>query len=161
VQVHAELVDQVEPHERPTEASAAPDDDVAVAATHEIVDLFCRVTSGDGGAGPLGRPQSPGEDDLARGVHDAGKRVAGRRQGSGHALVGGAAHDVRVCALVNADLLLQVRGVDGQAETELPVLGALVGEKAVQRVHEHPRNQLAHDQNSSVSIRAQSHVRAS
>jgi hypothetical protein len=27
--------------------------------------------------------------------------------------------------------LLQVRGVDGQAEAELPVLGALVGEKAV------------------------------
>ena len=44
-----------------------------------------------------------------------------------HALVGGAAHDVRVRALVNADLLLQVRRVDGQAEAELPVLGALVG----------------------------------
>jgi hypothetical protein len=32
-QVHAELVDQVEPHERPPEADAAPDDDMAVAAT--------------------------------------------------------------------------------------------------------------------------------
>jgi hypothetical protein len=68
---------------------------------------------------------------LARGVHDAGERVVGRRQGSGHALVSGAAHDVRVRALVNADLLLQVCRVDGQAEAELPVLGALVGEKAV------------------------------
>src|SRR5215218_4456681 len=88
------------------------------------------VTSGDGGVGPLGRPESPREDDLARGVHDAGERVVGRRQGSGHALVSGAAHDVRVRALVHADLLLQVCRVDGQAEAELPVLGALVGEKA-------------------------------
>ena len=43
---------------------------------------------------------------------------------------------------------LWAAGFDGQAEAELPVLGALVGEKAVQRVHERPRNQLPHDQNS-------------
>jgi hypothetical protein len=79
--------------------------------------------------------------------------VVGRRQGSGHALVGGAAHDVRVRALVKAEFLLQVCRVDGQAEAELSVLGALVGEKAVERVHEHPRNQLPHDQNSMVSGR--------
>src|SRR5215207_5530118 len=64
VQVQAELVDQVEPHERPPEADAAPDHDVAVAASPELVDLFCRVTSGDGGVGPLGRPQGPGETTL-------------------------------------------------------------------------------------------------
>src|SRR5215218_4159632 len=114
VQVQAELIDQVEPHERPPEANSAPDDDVAVAASPELVDLFCRVTHGDGGVGPLGGPQSPGEDDLARGVHDAGERVVGRRQGSGHGLVGGAAHDVRVRALVNVDLLLQGRGSTGR-----------------------------------------------
>src|SRR5664279_6247759 len=39
VQVQAELVDQVEPHERPPEANAAPDHDVAVAASLELVDL--------------------------------------------------------------------------------------------------------------------------
>ena len=132
MQVQAELVDQVEPHERPPEANAAPGYDVAVAASPELVDLFCRVPSGDGGVGPLGRPQGPGEDDLARGVQDAGERVVGRRQGSGHALVGGAAHDVRIRALVKAEFLLRVCRVDGQAEAELPVLGALVGEKAVE-----------------------------
>jgi hypothetical protein len=52
--------------------------------------------------------------------------MVGRRQGPGHALVGGAAHEVRVRALVKADLLLRLRLVDGQAEAELPVLGALV-----------------------------------
>jgi hypothetical protein len=46
------------------------------------------------------RPRSPGEDGLARGVHDAGERVVGCR-------------------------------IAGQAEAELPALGALVGEKAV------------------------------
>src|SRR5438067_12466927 len=40
VQVQAELVDQVEPHERPPEAHAAPDHDVAVSALPELVDLF-------------------------------------------------------------------------------------------------------------------------
>ncbi len=59
-----ELVDQVEPHERPPEADAAPDHDVGVAALPELVDLFCRVTGGDGGVGPVGRLQCPGEDDL-------------------------------------------------------------------------------------------------
>jgi hypothetical protein len=49
MQVKAELVDQVESHERPPEAHAAPDHDVAVAALPELVDLFERVTSGDGG----------------------------------------------------------------------------------------------------------------
>jgi hypothetical protein len=48
-QAQLELVDQVEPHERQPEADAAPDHDVAVAALPELVDLFCRVTSGDGG----------------------------------------------------------------------------------------------------------------
>src|SRR6266567_8582928 len=57
-----------------------------------------------------------------------------------------------VRAVVEAELLLLVLRVDGQAEAELPVLGALVGEKAVERVHEHPRNQLPHDQNSMVSV---------
>src|ERR1700693_2605269 len=71
-----ELVDQVEPHERPPEADAAPDHDVAVAAQPELVDLVCRVTSGDGGAGPVGCLQGPGEDDLARGGQDRGERVA-------------------------------------------------------------------------------------
>jgi hypothetical protein len=60
-------------------------------------------------------PQGPGEDDLAPGVHDAGERVVGgRRQGSGHALVGGAAHEVRVRALVNVEFLLPLRRVDGR-----------------------------------------------
>lgn len=68
---------------------------------------------------------------------------------------------MRVRALVNVELLLQGRGVERQAEAEVPVLGALVGEKAVQLVREHPRNQLPQDQNSSVSIRTLSHVRAS
>jgi hypothetical protein len=36
----------------------------------------------------------------------------------------------------------------GQAEAELPLLSALVGEKAVEGVHEHARNQLPHGQNS-------------
>jgi hypothetical protein len=45
-QVQAELVDQVEPHERPPEAHAARDHDVAVSALLERVDLFFRVTSG-------------------------------------------------------------------------------------------------------------------
>ena len=74
-----ELVDQVEPHERPPEADAAPDHDVAVAALPELVDLFCRVTGGDGGVGPVGRLQGPGEDDLAPGVQDVGERVVGGR----------------------------------------------------------------------------------
>src|SRR5215472_8369726 len=87
VQAQAELVDQVEPHERPPEADAAPGHDVAVAALPEFVDLLCGVASGDGGAGPVGRRQGPGEDDLAPGVQDAGPRVVGGRcQGPGHAL---------------------------------------------------------------------------
>src|SRR6202030_2884222 len=89
VQVQAELVDQVELHERPPEANAAPDHDVAVAALPELVDLFERVTSGDGGVGPLGRLQGPGEDDLAPGVQDRGERVVGGRccHGPGNAPV--------------------------------------------------------------------------
>jgi hypothetical protein len=43
--------------------------------------------------------------------------------------------------------------VFGQVEAELPKLGALVGEKAVERVVEHCRYQLPHDQNSMVSGR--------
>ena len=76
---HLELVDQVELHERPPEADAAPDHDVAVATLSELVDLFCRVTGGDGGVGPLGRLQGPGEDDLAPGVQDVGERMVGGR----------------------------------------------------------------------------------
>src|SRR5207245_2281317 len=104
-QAHLELVDQVEPHERPPEADAAPDHDVTVAASPELVDLFCRVTSGDGGVGPVGRRQGPGEDDLARGVQDVGERVVGGRcHGPGDALVGGTAHDVRVRATEKLEL---------------------------------------------------------
>src|SRR5215211_1063040 len=40
-----------------------------------------------------------------------------------------------------------------QVEAELPKLGALVGEKAVERVVEHRRYQLPHDQTSLVSGR--------
>src|SRR5207248_9968360 len=83
----------------------------------------------------------------------AGARVVRRRRGFGHGLVGGAAHDVRVRALEEVDMLLLLGRVLGQAEAELPVLGALVGEQAVERVHEHPRNQLPHDQTSMVSGR--------
>ena len=43
--------------------------------------------------------------------------------------------------------------VFGQVESELPKLGALVGEKAVERVVEHRRYQLPHDQTSLVSGR--------
>src|SRR5436190_845814 len=150
-QAQLELVDQVEPHERPPEADAAPDDDVAVAALPELVDLFDRVTSGDGGVGPIGRLQGPGEDDLARGVQDVGERVVGGRccHGPGDGLVGGAAHDVRVRAAEKVELLRVVGlTVFGQAEAELPKLGALVGEKAVDRVVEHCRYELPHDRNS-------------
>jgi hypothetical protein len=38
------------------------------------------------------------EKTTLRGVHDAGERVVGRRQGSGHGLVEDAAHDVRANA---------------------------------------------------------------
>src|SRR6185369_14258901 len=76
-QAQPELVDQVEFHERPPEADAAPDHDVAVAASPELVDLFRHVTGGDRGVGPLGRLQGPGEDDLAPGVQDIGERVVG------------------------------------------------------------------------------------
>src|SRR5215470_1486454 len=154
-QAQLELVDQVEPHERPPEADAAPDHDVAVAASPELVDLFCRVSSGDGGVGPVGRLQGPGEDDLARGVQDGGERVVGGRcHGLGDALVGGAAHDVRVRALDEVELRRFVGlTVFGQGEAELPKLGALVGEKAVEGIVEHCRYQLPHDQNSMVSAR--------
>jgi hypothetical protein len=81
VHVQAELVDQVELRERPPEANAAPDDDVAVATSPERVDLFSRVTSGDGGVAPLGRREGLRED-LPRGIQDVGERVVGgRRQG--------------------------------------------------------------------------------
>src|SRR5438093_7782525 len=154
-QAQLELVDQVEPHERPPEAHAAPDHDVAVAASPELVDLFCRVTSGDGGVGPVGRLQGPGEDDLAPGVQDVGERVVGGRcHGPRDALVGGAAHDVRVRALDKVELRRVVGlTVFGQVEAELPKLGALVGEKAVERVVEHRRYELPHDQTSLVSGR--------
>src|SRR3954452_20906250 len=82
------------------------DQDVAVAAEPELVDLFYRVTSGDGGVGPVGRLQGPGEDDLAPGVQDRGEGVVGGRccHGPGDGLVGGAAHDVRVRALEKVEL---------------------------------------------------------
>src|SRR5947208_13619704 len=67
-QAQLEFVDQIEPHERPPEADAAPDHDVALAALPELVALFCRVTSGDGGVCAVCRPQGPGEDGLGPGV---------------------------------------------------------------------------------------------
>jgi hypothetical protein len=48
------------------------------------------------------------------------------------AFVGVAAHEVRVRAQVHVEFRLRLRRVVGQAEAELPVLGALVGEKAVE-----------------------------
>src|SRR5215216_5460709 len=78
----------------------------------------------------------------------------GRCHGRGDALVGGAAHDVRVRALEKVELRRVVGlTVFGQVEAELPKLGALVGEKAVERVVEHRRYQLPHDQTSLVSGR--------
>jgi hypothetical protein len=54
---------------------------VAVATSPERVDLFSRVTSGDGGVAPLGRREGLRED-LPRGIQDVGERVVGgRRQG--------------------------------------------------------------------------------
>src|SRR5689334_649222 len=41
---HAELVNQVELHERPKEPNPAPDQDVPVAAVPELFDLVRRVT---------------------------------------------------------------------------------------------------------------------
>src|SRR4029450_4012379 len=62
---------------------------------------------------------------------------------------GGAAHDVRVRAPEEVELR-RVVGITvfGQVEAELPKLGALVGEKPVERVVEHRRYQLPHDQTS-------------
>src|SRR6266536_1956188 len=100
---------------------------MAVAASPELVDLLCRVTSGDGGVGPVGGLQRVGEDDLARGVQDvADGVVGGRGERGGHGLVGDAAHDVRVRALVTVEFLHLVRRVVRQAEAEPPVLGAVV-----------------------------------
>src|SRR6516165_11385804 len=53
----------------------------------------------------------------------------------------------RLLVVVRAAVLVE------QVEAELEVLGALVGEKAVERVVEHQRDQLPHDQNSLVSGR--------
>jgi hypothetical protein len=121
-----------------------------VAAQPELVDLVRRGTGGDRGIGPVGRPQRPREDDLAPGVQDVGERmVGGRGHDPGDALVGGAAHDVRVRALEKVELHGVIGlTVFGQVEAELLVLGALVGEKAVERVVEHRRYQLPHDQTS-------------
>jgi hypothetical protein len=46
---------------------------------------------------------------------------------------------VRERALVNLEFLLRLRRVVGQAEAKLRVLGALVGEKAVERVERSSR----------------------
>ena len=55
---------------------------------------------------------------------------------------------VRVRALEKVELRRVVGlTVFGQVEAELPELGALVGEKAVERVVEHRRDQLPHHQN--------------
>src|SRR3954447_20425305 len=51
---HLKLVDQVEPHERPPKANAAPHHDVTIAALPQRVHLFGCVTSGDRGVGPIG-----------------------------------------------------------------------------------------------------------
>jgi len=123
-------------------------DDVTVAALPELVDLFGRVTGGDRGVGPPGRLQGPGEDGLAPGVQDAGERVVGGRRchGPGDRLVGGATHDVRVRAPEKVELHRVVGlTVPGLVEAELPKFRALVGEKAVERVVEHRRDQLPHD----------------
>jgi len=65
----------------------------------------------------------------------------------------GATHDVRVRALEEFELR-RIVGliVFGLVEAELPEVGALVGEKAIQRVVEHRRNQLPHDRHSMVSV---------
>src|SRR4029077_15608085 len=121
---------QVELHERSKEADAAPDQDVAVASLPELLDLFCRVTSGDRGVRPLRRLQGPGEDDLAPGGQDAGERMVGGRlrHGPGDGLVGGAAHDVRVRALEEVEVRRIVGLTDlGEVEAEVPKIGALVG----------------------------------
>jgi hypothetical protein len=62
-----------------------------------------------------------------------------------HGLVGGTTHDVRVRALVGVDPLLRLRRVVRDAEAELPELGDLIGDDGIQRVQEHPRDQLAHN----------------
>jgi hypothetical protein len=72
------------------------------------------------------------------------------------ALVGGAAHDVRVRALEEVERLVVVARAAGlveQLEAEPVVLGALVGQKAVQRVVEHQRDQRSHNQSSLGSRR--------
>ncbi len=150
-----DLVDEVELHERPPEADAAPDDDVTVAAASERVDLLGRVTRGDRGVGPVGRLQSPGEDDLPRSVQDLGEGMVGRgRHGFGDALVGGAAHDVRMRAPEKLEVSRIVGlTVLGEREAELPEVGARVGQKAVEGVVEHRRNQLPHDRISFASCR--------
>ena len=50
-------------------------------------------------------------------------------------------------------LLLQAGRADGQAEAEPPMVGAFAGEQAVERGHEHPRDQLPYDQTSVASCR--------
>jgi hypothetical protein len=47
----------------------------------ELVDLFGRVTCGDGGVGPVGGLQGPGEDDLSLGPYGSGNDGTARRVG--------------------------------------------------------------------------------
>jgi hypothetical protein len=61
-------------------------------------------------------------------------------------------------SLVRALEKIEVRRVVGltdfgQVEAELPKLGALVGEKAVERVVEHCRDELPHEQHPMISGR--------
>jgi hypothetical protein len=65
-QGYPELIDQVELDQRTPEADAAADNDVAVAAAPEPVNLVGRIASRDRGVGPVGGLQRAGEDDLAR-----------------------------------------------------------------------------------------------
>jgi hypothetical protein len=130
---------------------------LSTAATPEPCDLVCRVTSGDRGVGPLGGPQSPGKTTLRAAFMVAvngGRPSARLRQGFGDGLVGRAVHDGRVRRLVE----VAASGPPGPGASRsrtASIRCALVGEKAVQRVHEHPRNQLRQDQSSSVSIRSE------
>jgi hypothetical protein len=77
------------------------------------VDLFGRVTAGDGRVDALGRLQRPGELPLAPRVHVRGQRSGRQSARLGHGVVGGAAHDVRGSALEEFYLLLLLGRVLG------------------------------------------------
>src|SRR3954466_2547343 len=71
--------------------------------------------------------------------------IRGRCHGPRDRLVGGAPHDVRIGAVEEVQLRLVVGLlVLRQAETELPEVGALVGEETVKRVIEHRGDEVPH-----------------